>query len=383
MLDDWNDKCSPPWEPEDLATKIGNAYRYSENPPGLKSPLAEFAGVTVPPEPKTAQKAAATLPAHETITAAELATKEFAPVRFVVPGLLPEGLAILAAKPKSGKSYFALGLAIAVATGGLAFGSITCAPGDVLYCALEDGQRRLQDRLLKLMPDGLAMPSALHFKVAINRIGRGGENELIGWLGAHPEACLIVIDVWGRIKPSAPGGRGSEYDADTQAIAPLHDLAKARPGLCVLLIHHTRKMDAEDPFDTISGTLGLTGVADTLMVMMRHGEQTKLCGQGRDIGPYARLIVRDKATGGWTIGGDAREIAKTGERQAVLDVLTEAEGVTLTAGRIAAAVGKKPSTVSNLLKALAAEGLVQRPAYGKYRLASWGEAAGSPRGGQP
>lgn len=48
MLDsEWNERCEPPWNPEELETVVENAYRYGENRPGSKrAPLSrvrEFA----------------------------------------------------------------------------------------------------------------------------------------------------------------------------------------------------------------------------------------------------------------------------------------------------------------------------------------------------
>jgi len=75
------------------------------------------------------------------ITAAELQTKQFPPLRFVVPDLIPEGLTLLAGKPKVGKSWMVLDIAIAVASGRYTLGNLKPEQGDVLYLALEDGGR--------------------------------------------------------------------------------------------------------------------------------------------------------------------------------------------------------------------------------------------------
>lgn len=313
-------------------------------------------------------KTAVTMRGFGTLSAAALNAMSFEPVRFVVPGILPEGLAIFAGKPKFGKSFAAMDMAIAVASGGKAFGKIECEAGDVLYCALEDGERRLQDRMRKLLPFGEphAVPERLFIETVAPRLGDGLIEALDAWVAAHPEARLIVLDTWVHIKPAA-NGRGSAYDEDAQGLRPLHLFAKQHPGLAVVVIHHTRKLDADDPFDTISGTHGLTGMADTLMVMARNEGTAKLCGQGRDIEGYEKAIERDTFTGGWKLLGDAKERAKTGERQAILDVLQEADGETLTTATIASATGKRKDNVSHLLKRLAGEGLVEKAGFGKWR----------------
>lgn len=300
------------------------------------------------------------------LTADVLAAKSFDPLRFAVPGILPEGLALLAGKPKFGKSFLAMGLAIAVASGGFALGSILCDEGDVLYCALEDSERRLHDRLHKMLPYGGKMPNRLHFETIAPRVGDGLIEKLETWLEAHPEARLIILDTWRCIKPEASRG-ASAYDDDAMGMNPVHRLASSRPGLCILVIHHTRKMEADDPFDTISGTHGLTGVADTLMVLAKHGESAKLSAQGRDLDGYEKAMNRDAQTGGWLVSGDARELAKTGERQAILDVLNDADAEAISLAAIASATGKRKDNLVHLLKRLVVEGLVEKVGHGKYR----------------
>lgn len=299
------------------------------------------------------------------LSAAALAGMKFDPLRFVVPHILPEGLTLLAGKPKFGKSFFVLDIAVAVASGGKAFGSIQCESRDVLYLALEDSQRRLQDRLRKMLPYGGDMPARLILETTAKRIGEGLLEQLTGWLDDHPDAGAIIIDVLRCVKPRSTG-KLSGYDEDANALNDLQRLAASRPGLAIIVVHHTRKMEADDPYDTISGTLGLTGVADTLMVLAKHGDVAKLSAQGRDLDGYEKAMTRDPMTGGWRISGDARELAKTGERQAVLDVLKEAEGEVLTAATIGRAVGKKPANLSQLLSKLVADGLIEKASYGKY-----------------
>lgn len=303
------------------------------------------------------------------LSAAALGNLNFAPLRWAVPGLLPEGLAILAGKPKFGKSFLALQLAVAVATGGKALRSIECEAGDVLYLALEDGQRRLQDRLRKMVPFGEELPSRLFFATDAKRLRGGLEAQIGEWLKAHPEARLVIIDTLARVKPEAQG-RGGQYDEDAAALSGIHDLMRHRAGIAVVVVHHTRKLESDDAFETISGTHGLTGIADSLMVLAAHGTGAKLSGQGRDVEGFEKALTRDEYSGGWRLEGDARVLASTGERQALLDVLTEADGELLTTSKIAKDAGMTESNASYLLKKLLDEGLVARPRYGKWVVAN-------------
>jgi RecA-family ATPase len=117
-----------------------------------------------------------------TYTAAELQHKEIPPLRWIVPGMIPEGLMVLAGKSGLGKSYFALQLGAAVASGGPALGGIPVEQGEVLYCALEDGPRRMQFRLQQSTQDGAAWPSEMHFTHDAPRIDEGLVNRLRLWL---------------------------------------------------------------------------------------------------------------------------------------------------------------------------------------------------------
>lgn len=300
-----------------------------------------------------------------TFRADELDAMEFPPLNFPVPGLLPEGLTLIAGPPKFGKSFLALDLALSIASGGVAVGSVPVKQGDVLYVALEDGKRRLKDRMAKMLP-GQQKPSRLTYATDWRRIGDGCEDLLRGWLDAHPDARLVILDTWVHIKP-ATTGRASAYDEDAAGVKPLHNITRDYPGVAVMVIHHVRKMDAEDVFDTISGTNGLTGIADTLMVLARHGEAAKLCTRGRDIDGYEKAMNRDRVTGGWIMAGDARELAKTNERQAMLDEMKEI-GEPVTPTVLAGALGKKRDNINHLLRRLVKDGLVTRGEKGKYSL---------------
>ena len=96
------------------------------------------------------------------MTAAALQRQTFPPIKYVVPELIPEGLSILAGRPKLGKSWMALDICIAVAAGRICLGEKKPVQGDVLYCALEDNPRRMQRRIDKLLPTfGVEWPERL------------------------------------------------------------------------------------------------------------------------------------------------------------------------------------------------------------------------------
>lgn len=289
---------------------------------------------------------------------------KFPQIRYTVPGLLPEGLTILAGKPKLGKSWLTLGLAVSVATGGVALGSIPVDQSDVLYLGMEDGLRRLQSRLRHMLPNSCGN-NYLTLANECPAIGSGCIETLERWIQAKPKPRLIVIDTLERIRPASKASE-SLYANDYAAIQPLQELASRR-NISIIVVHHTRKSDAEDIFDTISGSLGLTGAADNLWVLARQGEITRLVGRGRDLDDFDKAVKFDKIAGAWEVVGDAGSMARTQERQTVLDAIREA-GEPIGPRDIAAETGGRVGNIRKLLSKLVKEGLVEKVSYGKYSI---------------
>jgi hypothetical protein len=258
-------------------------------------------------------------------TAAEIAAEELQPVKWVVPDILPEGVTFLAGKPKMGKSWMGLGLGIAIATGGVALGTRQVEQGEVLYLALEDNRRRIQNRLNKLL-SGRPAPANLHITTEWPRLDEGGAELLDDWVAVHPNARLVIGDTMARLKPHA-SGRRTQYDEDRDAVDPLGPIA-AEHGVAILLVHHLREAESDDPLDMIHGSAGLTGGVDGALVLKRKRGQADayLHVDGRDIENPAELALKwdaDAAT--WTIMGDAEEYRKSETRRAIVKVLEEAD----------------------------------------------------------
>lgn len=307
-------------------------------------------------------------PPRKLLSAAELLDRNFERIRFAVPGILPEGVGLLCGRPKKGKSWWALNVAVAVAAGGVALGRVPVDQGDVLYLALEDGDRRLQGRLLTTLA-GSPPPAGLDFATEWPRVDEGGVEMLEAWLEHHPNARLVVVDTLQRIRPKERANVGM-YGQDYEAVKPLADLAK-RYGVTVLVVHHTRKAGAEDVFDEVSGSTGLTGAADAMLVLRsaRGQADAELHLTGRDMEQRELALRFAPADGAWTILGDADEFRHTGERQAILDVLADAPGP-MTPKEIAEVLGKPAGPVRFLVHKLAKDGLIRQPGYGRYSLAN-------------
>ena len=225
----------------------------------------------------------------ETVTAADLMATELPPVRWGVRGVLPEGVTLLAGKPKLGKSWLALGLCVAVAAGGVALGTRQVEQGDVLYLALEDNRRRLQKRLGKMLCG--PAPEGLEIATAWPKLDEGGVEALGAWLGEHPEARLVAVDTLAKIRPRTRGQ--NVYQDDYAALEELLPLA-AEHEVAIVVVHHTRKMAAADPLDEISGSTGLTGGVDGVLVLKRDRGKADavLHVDGRDIEEPAEFALK-------------------------------------------------------------------------------------------
>jgi len=296
------------------------------------------------------------------ISAATLEHMELPEPRYAVPGILVSGLAMLAAKPKIGKSWMALDWAIAVASGGTALGVIDIPEaGDALYMALEDSRKRIQTRIWRLMGDGF--PPRLGFAWQWPKMDDGGIAKLEGWLQAHREARLVVIDVWKRVRQTRKRG-ADPYGEDYEHMVELKTLAD-RYNVTVLVIHHTRKAEAADVLDEVSGTGGIAGALDSVLVLhrSRSSADAELWITGRDIEEGHKALRFDK--GIWTLLGESSEVSRSSQRQAILATVNAVNGG-LTPAETADALGKPRGAIKSLMWKMLLAGELERGSNTKY-----------------
>jgi hypothetical protein len=300
------------------------------------------------------------------ITASDLKDKTFSPVKYVVPGYIPEGVTIFAGKPKIGKSWMLYDVCLASAADRFVLGEIKPIQGDVLYLALEDSERRLKKRLEKLWPGG-AWPVRLKLAVDWRKADAGGLDDLAEWCDSVAKPVLIVVDTLEKIRP-APKGNAAAYSSDYDAVAGLHKLAHTR-GIAVVVIHHVRKMEADDPFDMVSGTNGLTGAADTILVLKRQAGSVTLHARGRDIEEKETACQFDKFTCRWTFLGDAQQVQSSSQRAAIIEVLSSAGEEGLHISEIMAATERSDrNAMDQLLHKMHRDGEVVRLKRGQYAM---------------
>ncbi len=304
-------------------------------------------------------------PVLKTFTASDLEEMVFPEPKWAIPGLLPEGLTILAGRPKRGKSWMGLGIALAVTSGGKALGKIDVEKGDALYLALEDNPRRLQNRLAQLKAPETKLPSRLHLVTEFLPLQVGGMLTLLDWLDKHPNTHLVVIDTLGRILPSGKANSNQFVD-DYQFIGKLQKLSIDR-GFALLVIHHIRKQSADYALDRVAGTTGITGAADSVWVLdTGKGEANSILHvTGRDI--ETQEIAMKFEDGIWSIIGTAQEVAISEVRRSILSLL--ADNGAMSPKTIADCLKKNLNTLYALLFSMKRDGqLIQEEERGLYRL---------------
>ena len=228
------------------------------------------------------------------------------PTGFCVETLLPQGLCILAGAPKLGKSWLVLDLCLHIAKGEPVW-NLPTKQGTTLYLCLEDSPRRIQERLNYLTDE---VPSNTYFAMESKTMQDGLEEQITGFCHEHPDTCLVVIDTFQLIRRQ---DTDSSYATDYAEIQKIKRLADSL-GICILLVHHLRKMGDSDPLNKISGSTGISGGVDAAYILDANRKQketaTLVC-TGRDI-PYRELHLRmNSETHQWELLSDSLEQPET------------------------------------------------------------------------
>lgn len=280
---------------------------------------------------------------------------------WVVPEYLPEGFTVLAGRQKLGKTWLAIDWAVAVATGGFAMGKIPCDEGDVLYVDMENGPRRIQKRIATLYSDGPPDLSRLTWATETITLNEGFLEAIETWRSSVPNPKLIIIDVLTRIKPAGSGVQNA-YERDYAAYSGLQNWSLEK-GIAVLALHHTRKGGADDPLEALSGSNGLSAVADTTLVLDRDSSGITLYGRGRDVCEKDTALTFDG--GIWAVQGEAYDVRRSNERSKILAILRDAKEPTRP-NDIADLADMKSVNVRRLLTKMAVAGEILKSGYGKY-----------------
>ena len=213
------------------------------------------------------------------------------PIDFIIDDMLSPGLSMLAADPKTGKSWFSLLMCLCVSQGKKFLGYKThkC---NVLYLALEDSDNRMKSRIKRIF-EGDKLPDTFNYCIEINDLSSGFIEQMELVCQSMNDLRLIVVDTLQCIRGQYNNKDGGAYGYDYKEMNKLKSFAK-KHNLAILLIHHTSKMDnPNDLFFSISGTRGLTGALDLMMVIKKENvsdKQAKLYIRGRDVDNDAFVI---------------------------------------------------------------------------------------------
>lgn len=216
----------------------------------------------------------------------------------VIDGLLYAGAYILAGAPKIGKSFLVAQLAYHVSTGQKLW-NYEVRQSIVLYLALEDDYQRLQERMFRMF--GVDDTKNLFFAIAAKQLGNGLDEQLEKFVREHQGTKLIVVDTLQKIREAS--GEAYSYASDYDIISKLKKFAD-RHGICVLIVHHTRKQPAGDSFEMISGTTGLLGCADGAFLMQKEKRASNMATLevvGRDQADQKLYLFRDEEKLIWTL----------------------------------------------------------------------------------
>ncbi|MCH5316545.1 MAG: AAA family ATPase [Eubacterium sp.] len=253
----------------------------------------------------------------DTFTMSELYNEEYTYSKDIVEGLFPVGIYLIAAPPKVGKSRLSLQLAYSVATGE-DFWSKPVSQGSVLYLSLEDTKKRLQRRSYQMF-DINDTPN-LHFAIVSKTISDGLVGQLRAFLEEHNDTKLIIIDTFQKVC-DAYNDKVS-YSKDYRIITVLKELTDEY-NICLLLIHHTRKQEADDCFDMISGTNGLFGAVDGAYVLSKDKKninRIELNGISRDLPPIRLVLQSNNHNLKWVLIEEKDMEAKQEEGIFLIDI---------------------------------------------------------------
>lgn len=308
-------------------------------------------------------------PKTEVKSLKSLWNKTFSNIDFLVDGILPEGgVNLVVGKPKTGKSNLVTNLALALAYQGV-FLNQQVAKANVLYLNLEDGERRLKQRVEAIIADNEQPPDNFDYISGVT--GLDAIQAIDEWLARQQGKNLIVIDTLAKFRGMMPRGQ-NQYDYDYHSLQLLRELADKYP-VTFLVIHHSRKAESEDVLDNVSGSLGLSGACDNIFVLKRARgvADSELHIVGRDL-EDKQLALRYSFPY-WTLLGTAQEYAITKERRIVLEILQKQGSLPLKAIVEAVQMAMPSSTyqaIKQLLYRMLQDGLLTSKDKGIYMLAS-------------
>jgi hypothetical protein len=298
--------------------------------------------------------------------AAELDQRVLPKLEWYVEDILPVGLGIIVGKPKMRKSWIAVDIWTSCTQGQRALRKYPTRQCEALYIALEDNERRLQSRLRKFLA-GEPVPANLSYTFACPS-GQACLDAIDRYLDEHPACRLVIVDPFAKVRGLPDGRRANAFQQDYADVGAFHALAWRR-GIALLLVHHARKEDAADPFDSINGTTGIMAAADTVLILTgkRYDLVATLSVTGRDIeNPGEFALEWDAAACRFKVLGEAGTVRQETMQDKIFNFLRE-QKEPVSVSEIAAELQISQGTIHTTLGRLKKRGAIERKEKNKWQ----------------
>lgn len=303
---------------------------------------------------------------NELITAKQLLETNLPEIKYLVEEILPSGLTIFAGRPKSGKSFLVLDLAITIASGGMFLQKYRSIENKVLYISNEDSYNRLQKRMKNIVLEkeirNIESLENFYLDTDFPKLNEAGYIKLLKVVEQN-KIGLVIIDTFQK-QISASREYDTIYGREYKITGRLQTFATEN-NIGLLTVHHTRKSEADNPTDAILGTTGISGSADTIWVLSNQNGKPILELQGKDIEPQSLQLEFKNSI--WRYKQDFVNLNLTPERQEIYNLLIK-EGRVMKTGEIAEKLNKEKNNISTLLKRMVNEGVISNPSYGEYSI---------------
>ena len=298
-------------------------------------------------------------------SAKNLLNENFPSLKWIVPGILPTGLTILSSKPKQGKSFLALSLALNASSGRIFLNHFDTNISKCLYVSCEDSKRMIQRRLRRMIGENKSILKADNFFIEETSTKGIMKNiNMLAYFIGKYQLDLIIVDTLGKfIEPPESGG--NQYLNEYKMMGEYQNFAHEND-VCLLFIHHNRKMSSSNSIDTILGTNGISGGADTLWILNEYGARMKLDIYGKEVESKSLLVEFNKSNFEWSMIDEISESDLSPEQEELLNIL-RIHNKPLKLNEIAKLSGKQPNNVCTLLKKLVLKGYVSTPKTGHYK----------------
>jgi len=291
-----------------------------------------------------------------TVSAADLYEGKLAHLRPLFEDLLYDGLTMLVAKPKAGKSWLTLQCAVCIAGGRGIDGIMLLDQGPVLYLALEETSARTAARLRKIAPPG-EWAAKLQIVYELLPLMGGGAEQLRALIQKfNPRA--VVIDTLTALVKAGARRDGDVFRSQYAEVSSLRKIAEEF-GIAMILVHHVRKGPSDGAIEAIAGTGGIAAAVDTVWQLKRKPEgEATLDVVGREVEERTLALRFEDDPFGWRVLGDDTIQLVNAERRQVLELLREDGG--LTPAQIAAEIGKSRAATRMLLKRMRDDNQVKK-----------------------